>query len=320
MHQARALDAYARKSDSRLAGGAVTVSIKRMSAGTGYQYLMRSVAAADGARPDSQSLTTYYTDKGNPPGRWTGSGLAGLCEGLGIEAGSVVSERQLFHLFGMGEDPVTGQPLGRRYRQPTADRTSGAVAGFDVTFSAPKSVSTWWALADPATRERIGAAHHAAIADTVELLERKVAATRVGTNGVVQVTVRGIIGASFDHWDSRAGDPQLHTHVVVANRVQDAAGVWRTLDSKALYRSVVALSEFYNASLADRLTRGLGVTWEPVSRKHSSVPKWEVAGVPAVLVEAFSQRSAAIEDEKDGLVEAFRREHGRQPTDRKSVV
>jgi hypothetical protein len=126
LHQARAQDGHARKGIRRLDVAAVTVSVKRMSAVTGYQYLMRSTAAGDGARPDSQTLTGYYTEKGNPVGRWTGSGLAGLCEGMGVEDGSIVSERAMFHLFGMGEDPVTGQPLGRRYRQPTSDGKSGA--------------------------------------------------------------------------------------------------------------------------------------------------------------------------------------------------
>lgn len=122
------------------------------------------------------------------------------------------------------------------------------MAGFDLTFSAPKSVSVAWALADDATRSRFYAAHQRAVEFVIGFAERQVFATRTGRGGVVSQDVRGIVAAAFDHWDSRAGDPQLHTHVVVLNRVQAASdGAWRTLDSKALFRAVVGLSELYNA-------------------------------------------------------------------------
>ena len=90
----------------------------------------------------------------------------------------------------------------------------------------------------------------------------------------------GVVAAVFDHWDSRAGDPQLHSHVVVLNRAQGVDGKWRTLDSRAVFRSTVALSELYNGVLSDYLTAALGWGWEPVARRHSTVPKYEVAGVP----------------------------------------
>jgi conjugative relaxase-like TrwC/TraI family protein len=138
-----------------------------------------------------------------------------------------------------------------------------AVAGFDYTFNPAKSVSVLWALADRGVGEQITAAHHAAIHDVLTLLERDVARTRVGTDGVAQMPVRGIVAAAFDHYDSREHDPQLHTHVVVANRVQGEDGRWRTLDSRGLiFPSVVALSETYDNLLADHLTRTLGVEWE----------------------------------------------------------
>jgi conjugative relaxase-like TrwC/TraI family protein len=234
--------------------GVVTVSIKRMSAGDGYRYLMRTVAAGGGVRDMSSPLTRYYTESGNPPGRWLGEGLIGLDGGRGLEAGSVASEEQMFRLFGMGNDPVTGEQLGNRPYHIDANGR-GSVAGFDLTFSVPKSVSAWWAVADAGTQAAIVEAHHAAMHACIEFLEAEVAATRVGKNGVAQADVRGLIGAAFDHWDSRAGDPQLHRHVVIANRVQTADARWRTLDSRALYRSIVAVSETYNALLADELAR-----------------------------------------------------------------
>ena len=292
----------------------MTVSIKPMSAGDGYRYLMRSVVAGDGNRDMFSPLTRYYTQSGNPPGRWLGSGLAGLDDGRGLPAGSTASEQQMFHLFGMGNDPVSGEQLGNRPYRISAGQGRASVAGFDLTFSAPKSVSVWWAVADGHTQQVITEAHEAAMKSCVGLLEREVAATRTGRNGVAQAEVRGLIAAAFDHWDSRAGDPQLHTHLVVANRVQTADGTWRTLDSRALFRSVVAISETYNGLLADEVSMRLGVAWNRRERRHSAVPAWEIADVPAELITEFSQRSAAIELEKNSLVASFRDRHGCEPS------
>ena len=123
-----------------------------------------------------------------------------------------------------------------------------------------------WALADPATRGVIEAAHQQALREVIALRRAQVFASRTGKNGIVQERVRGVVAAGFDHWDSRAGDPQLHTHVVVLNRAQTADGQWRTLDSKALFKAAVGMSELYNGLLADRLTAALGWDWDrPVS-------------------------------------------------------
>ncbi len=161
----------------------MTVSIRRMSLGAGFEYLMSSVARGDGAVPSSQALTRYYLESGTPPGRFLGAGLAGLADGAGLIPGIEVSEEALWWLLGMMSDPVTGRPLGRRpqrtpapLRQRIADRVAALpmslsapdraaaeaaiiveeqrretqlrrpVAGFDLTFSVPKSVSVLWAL------------------------------------------------------------------------------------------------------------------------------------------------------------------------------
>ncbi|MFC8501264.1 MobF family relaxase [Pedococcus sp. NPDC057267] len=299
------------------------MSIRRMTLGAGYAYLMSSVARADEARGVS-GLTAYYAATGTPPGRFLGAGLAGLGAGEGIAAGSLVSEEQLWRMLGMLQDPLTGQPLGRPPQPDRAQligpsgrvgKSAKTVAGFDLTFSAPKSVSVAWALADDATRERIHAAHRAAIEDVLAYAERHVFTTRTGAGGVVSQDVRGVIAAAFDHWDSRAGDPQLHTHVVVLNRVQAVSdGGWRTLDSKALFRATVGLSELYNAVLADRLTVELGWAWEARQRPRSAAPAWEVAGVPEALMDEFSQRAHQIETATEHLVGEFVASHGRRPS------
>ena len=102
--------------------------------------------------------------------------------------------------------------------------------------------------------------------DTIALLEERVAVTRVGAGGVAQMPIVGVIATAFDHYDSRAADPQLHTHVVVSNKVQGEDGRWRTLDSRRLHKAAVALSESYNAFVSDHTARLLGVTWVPVDR------------------------------------------------------
>ena len=300
----------------------MTVSVRRMTLGAGYRYLMSSVARGDGDGRAVSALTRYYAESGTPPGRFAGAGLAGLADGAGVETGSVVGEGALQRMLGGLRDPVTGRYLGRPplLRSPYVDAGGVAraapkpVAGFDLTFSVPKSVSVAWALADPTTREAVYGAHRAAVEHVLRFAEDQVFCSRVGKAGAAQIALLGVVAAVFDHWDSRAGDPQLHSHVVVLNRAQGVDGKWRTLDSRAVFRSTVALSELYNGVLSDYLTAAMGWGWEPVARRHSTVPKYEVAGVPATLREEFSKRSSAIEDTKNALVDQFARDHGREPT------
>ena len=297
----------------------VTMSMRVMSAGDGYQYLLKTVVAGDGLRDAGTPLTRYYLESGTPPGVWMGSGVEQFGDGE-LRPGMEVTERHLERLLGAGHDPVTGANLGREYPvYRTVTTKQGAVAGFDLTFSVPKSVSVLWAVSDGLTQSLVVDAHHAAIEDVVAMLEREVAATRTGVtagNGAVaQVGVAGLAAAAFDHWDSRSGDPQLHTHVVVSNKVRTLLdGRWRSLDSRAIHAAVVALSEHYNAVLADRLALTLGVDWEQRARGRDRNPAWEIAAVPDSLVDEFSRRSRAIEVEKDRLIAEYVERHGKQPS------
>ena len=334
----------------------MTVSIRRMTLGSGYKYLMGSVAQSDGASQHASALTRYYAESGTPPGRFIGQGLAGLGNGIGIEPDTQVTEEHLFRMLGMVQDPLTGEQLGRppraqkapyaeRVRTRISTETAGlrgderdvkvlkiktqeriaeakiarAVAGFDLTFSAPKSVSVAWALADGGTQAVIYAAHQQALAYVLRYAEQCVFTSRSGKNGVVQAENRGVVGAAFDHWDSRAGDPQLHTHVVVMNRAQSHDGAWRTLDSRGMFRATVGLSEMYNGVLSDFLTQALGWGWESSRRLHSHVPKYEVVGVPQELQKAFSTRSASIEVATNELIPGFVASHGRSPNSREML-
>ncbi|SMX77918.1 conjugative relaxase domain-containing protein, TrwC/TraI family [Brevibacterium aurantiacum] len=330
----------------------MTVSMRVMSAGDGYKYLLRTVAAADGDRSLSTPLTRYYAEKGSPPGAWMGAGLPGLGGGQ-ISAGGQVSEAQLQLLVGMGRDPITGEPLGEAYRQfvPVAERiaqrtkelpaamdatarseavskieaeenergTRRAVAGFDYTFSIPKSASVLWAVADAGTQALITDAHHAAVAEVVAFIEREVATTRIGAKGpdgaVAQADITGVIATAFDHYDSRAGDPHLHTHVVISNKVQTAQdGKWRSLDGRPMHAAVVALSELHEAVFADHMTRTFGVEWEPRDMGRDRNPAWAIATVPEVLVAEFSTRARQIDEEKNRLIDAYVAQHGKQPS------
>ncbi|MFF8819487.1 MobF family relaxase [Leucobacter sp. NPDC015123] len=322
-----------------------------MTAGDGYRYLLNAVVAGDGDRDASSALTRYYLEAGTPPGIWLGAGLPGLAGEIAV--GASVSEEQLRRLMGHGQDPNSGEQLGRPYRkfatagertQRRLDQlpksltageraaqqalieaeeaqkpTNAPVAGFDLTFSVPKSVSTLWAVADGGTQALVAQAHHAAIRDVIALLERDVAMTRVGAKGprgaVAQVDVRGVIATAYDHYDSRAADPQLHTHVVIANRVQAVDdGKWRTLDSRAIHAAVTGLSEHYNAVLSDHLTQILGVGWEARDRGAGRSTAWEIVGVPQELMDEFSSRTRDIEQVKDRLVDEYVSKHGRQPS------
>lgn len=309
----------------------MTVSMRVMSAGDGYKYLLRTVAAGDGQRLLSTPLTRYYSAKGTPPGRWMGSGLSGLGSGRIVEDAEV-TEAQLQRLIGFGRDPVDGAPLGRAYpayQSPADPSPTGsgqeqpggrrrAVAGYDFTFSIPKSASILWGVADAATQAQIAQAHHAAVSEVVAYMEREVAATRTGTTAsdgaVGQVDVTGLIATAFDHFDSRAGDPHLHTHVVISNKVQTLLdGKWRSLDGRPMHAAVVALSELHESLLADALTRSLGVRWEMRERGSDRNPALSISSVPDALVAEFSTRSRHIDIATDALIDAYLSRHGRRP-------
>jgi conjugative relaxase-like TrwC/TraI family protein len=308
----------------------VTVSMRVMSAGDGYKYLLRTVAAGDGQRSLSTPLTRYYNAKGTPPGRWMGSGLSGLGSGSIVE-GTEVTEEQLQRLIGLGRDPVDGAPLGRaypEYRRPSDPAPPGsaqetvtrrrAVAGYDFTFSIPKSASVLWGVADASIQSRIVQAHHAAVSEVVAYMEREVAATRTGTTAydgaVAQVDVTGLIATAFDHFDSRAGDPHLHTHVVISNKVRTVLdGKWRSLDGRPMHAAVVALSELHESLFADALTRSLGVRWEMRERGRDRHPALSISSVPKLLVAEFSSRSRHIDIATDALIAAYLDRRGHRP-------
>lgn len=308
----------------------MTVSISKMS----IAYYLDSAAVATGdTEHTGHHLTGYYTEAKAPAGRWYGSGLSALS----LYVGDTVDRTDAVAIYEQATDPNTKRPLGRApipatdapqtAKTPagrTAKPTREPVAGFDLTFSVPKSVSTLWAMAGPDLQARIQDAHHQALQETMTWVENNVIQSRAGHAGVAHVPVRGVVASLFDHWDSRNGDPQLHTHVVISNRVQRLMDdQWATLDSYTLHRHVVAISETYNSLLFDRLHTQIGalpesrdqdapnltdaltqaatedLDAEAVSQTSHRV---ELAGVPDSLIEEFSTRAQEIEARKNELV------------------
>jgi hypothetical protein len=108
-----------------------------------------------------------------------------------------------------GRPPQDARELAAAIAKHSRPQTT-AVAGYDLTFSPVKSVSTLWALADPAVAARIEKAHRAAVADALAFIEQHALFSRTGANGIRQVNVQGLVAAAFTHRDSRAGDPIAH--------------------------------------------------------------------------------------------------------------
>src|SRR5215204_4385927 len=374
------------------------MSIHKLTAGSGYDYLTRQVAALDATEKGHVGLASYYTERGETPGVWVGSGLAGID---GLNAGDAVTVEQMQALFGAGLHPLAAQrqqqlqgpdvtsrdyevvtrlgvpfkvyqndvspfrvevakriaahnqaaglpadwpvPRGEQARVRTeaaqeffaaehgrlpedarelaatvarhSRPKTKAVAGYDLTFSPVKSVSTLWALAEPAIAAQIEKAHRAAVRDALAFIEQHALFSRTGANGVRQVNVQGLVAAAFTHRDSRAGDPDLHTHIAVANKVQTLTGRWLSIDGRILHAAKVAASETYNTALEQHLTASLGVRFaERPERDRSKRPVREIVGVDPRLSRRWSARRHVIDVRRTELANTFARDHGRPPS------
>jgi conjugative relaxase-like TrwC/TraI family protein len=224
----------------------------------------------------------YLSGHGESPGRWYGIGATSL--GLQGEA-SPPGFRRMFE----GRDPDTGELLGRPHGR-------NAVPAFDVVLRPTKSVSVLYGLGDRATGGAVLAAHHAGLAEAVAYLDEHVGARR-GHGGVQHVSGRGLLAVGFDHRTSREGDPLLHTHLVVANRIQGPDGRWTALDGRDVYQHRLAADAIYRATYQRTLTRTLGVEWTPADAHGNR----ELQGMPEDLVRGFSKRTGQIDAELDRL-------------------
>jgi conjugative relaxase-like TrwC/TraI family protein len=343
-------------------------------------------------------LASYYSERGESPGVWVGSGLAGI-DGLAV--GDAVTAEQMRALFGAGMHPLATQRLQQlsdadltdanikaatrlgspfkvsdtepsRFRVEVAKRIAAlneqaglpadwpvspadrarirtevarvlfaaehgrppadareiagtiakhsrpgpqTVAGFDLTFSPVKSVSTLWAVADPQIAAQIERAHQAAVHDALRFLEQHALFSREGSGGIRQVNVRGLVAAAFTHRDSRAGDPDLHTHVAVANKVQTLNGRWLSIDGRVLFKANVVASETYNTALEQHLRDQLGVQFaDRPNTDPGKQPVREIVGVDPALMQRWSSRRVLIMARQGELAARFQHDHGRPPT------
>ena len=158
-------------------------------------------------------------------------------------------------------------------------------------------------------------AHQAAVNDALAFIEKQALFTRTGPQGIRQVNVRGLVAAAFTHRDSRAGDPDLHTHVAVANKVQTLDGRWLSIDGRVLFKAKVAASETYNTSLEQHLRDALGVRFaERPGADPGKRPIREIVGVDPRLNQRWSTRRAHINTRRGELAIQFQHDHGRPPT------
>ena len=373
------------------------MSIHKLSAGSGYDYLTRQVAALDATEKGHVGLASYYTERGETPGVWIGAGLGGIA---GLDAGDAVTAEQMRALFGAGlhplatkrleqlaaadltdtniksatrlgapfkvyagevsaiphrggeanchptgaaaqlgdesvsaalraqvrtevareffrnkhcRDPIDAREIAATIAKQSRPRTQ-TVAGYDLSFSPVKSVSTLWAVADPHVAAQIERAHQAAVQDALNFIERHALFTRQGRNGIRQVNVRGLVAAAFTHRDSRAGDPDLHTHIAVANKVQTLDGRWLSIDGRVLFKATVAASETYNTALEHHLRDRLGVRFADRDTDPGKRPVREIVGVDPALNQRWSTRRVLIKHRQGVLAARFQRDHGRPPT------
>jgi TrwC relaxase len=346
------------------------MSIHKLTAGCGYDYLTRQVAALDATEKGHTGLASYYTERGEAPGMWIGSGMAGID---GLSAGEPVTAEQMRALFGCGLHPLAelrqqqlegpdlplrdyqdvarlGAPfkivdgdvspfrveVARRFAAirtaaglpagaalPAADRArvrtevareffmaahgrepmdgrelagqiakdsrpgTPTVAGYDLTFSPVKSVSTLWAVADPAVAAAIERAHQAAVKDALAFIEEHALFTRTGPQGIV----------------------------AVANKVQALDGRWLSIDGRVLFKANVAASETYNTALEQHLRETLGVRFaERPGTDPAKRPIREIVGVDPALNQRWSSRRMLIKERQGELAAQFQRDHGRPPT------
>jgi conjugative relaxase-like TrwC/TraI family protein len=207
-----------------------------------------------------------------------------------------------------------------RYITAHTTPSKQTVAGYDLVFSPAKSVSLLWALGGDEARKAVEAAHNEAIKETITFLEKNATYTRRGKNGVRQIDVKeGLVATQFRHYDSRAGDPQLHDHVVIANKVKGSDGKWSSLDGRTLYKMGVAASETYNAKVIEKVCASLGVSTVPRATGGGE-PVYEIAGIDLDAIHRASSRRTNIAGAINRLEAEFTDKHGYAPSDKQKIA
>ena len=237
-------------------------------------------------RQVAQGRDDYYSGRGESPGRWTGGGAEHLRLGGRVDDAGFMALME-------GRDPSTGERLKR-----VGGRSK--VAAFDLTFSAPKSVSVLFAIGEQGLAGALVDAHEQAVDEALGYLEREACRVRRGRSGVRHEAGGGFVAAAYRHRMSRAEDPQLHTHVVAANMARGGDGRWTALDATPIYQHAKAAGFLYQAHLRAAVRERLPwVRWGPVRNGMAEIEQLS----PEVLRE-FSTRRRQIEERERELLAA----------------
>ncbi|MEU2057144.1 MobF family relaxase [Streptomyces bungoensis] len=208
--------------------------------------------------------------------------------------------------------PADGAELGR-YLAARSGPQRRAITGYDLTFS-NEELSLLFALGGPDVRRTVLEVLAQARSETLAWIEHHALAVRTGPGGVAQQRAEpGLLATVYLHYESRAGDPMLHEHVVISPRVKGPDGRWRNLDSRLLLRDVVAASELFNQRALELVCSRLGLATEEVEVTPGQRPVMTIVGIDRRLRAAFAQRSHAVRSMAESLFDAYRRRHGRQP-------
>lgn len=247
-----------------------------------------AIKGGQGAYYANIAREDYYTGRGEPPGHWWGWGATML--GL---AGEVRKDDLGRLLAGFAPD---GRPL---VQNAGKEGRGGHQSGWDLTFSADKTVSEMWAQADPATQALIERDHAASVVVAFGYIQEVASFTRRGKAGET-LEPCGLVVSLWQHGTNRNFEPSLHTHCLVKNVVVRRDGTTGTLVSKFLYQHKMAAGAVYRCELAARLERSLGVVCE------RSGTTFKVVGVPEKLCEFHSSRRAEIKQrlKEKGLASA----------------
>ncbi|MDX1893398.1 MobF family relaxase [Mycolicibacterium sp. 050158] len=259
-------------------------------------YYNDTARAAGQATRDAQAagggLAEYYSERDSRTPVWmcagdanAAAGMVGLTDGerAGGDADPDVVARWLDD--GCAPSGECGRSHGER-----------GVHGFDLTFCAPKSVSLVRAFGDDVTQKAVGSAHQVAITEALEYLADHAGYTRVHNPITGEKDLQrlpGVVAAAYQHETSRAGDPHLHTHVLVPNRQARSDGKLVSLDGTSLIHEARAAGMIYQATLRRELHLSVGIEWAPVD---PSTGMADIAGITPKMIKAWSKRSTQLRE------------------------
>lgn len=303
------------------------------------------VDRADSAELGADRYFAKAMEAGEPQGVWLGSGWSAL--GLDIQVGGLAAEDDVRAIFGQLRRPdsterdpeyIGSKPRGfadyderlaklqakepdatperlREMERQAASSRQRPVGYYDYTFSPAKSVSMLYAGYLAAgmheEAEQVRAAQDEAVKVALAYAEAHVAQTRFGKTeqGREYVAAQGLAAVLFNHHTSREGEPQLHAHLGILNRVGTAASKIGALDGKAARPFKEAIGAAYDRALEQGMTDRLGVRFV---LRPDGVAR-EVAGMDPDLLADGSTRRGRVVERVQAFVERYRAQHDREP-------